>query len=213
MFNYRVLSVIVFMFLFAAGLAAQSATISGTVQDSANAAVSGATVVLRDLKSGAERIVTTDAEGQFSFGSAGGPERYAVIVSLRGFGRVTRQLAAGDANIVVTLTPGELSEEVTVTATRTQILTSETAVPVSIVGREEIDRKAVNTISDIFRTLPGTSTVNEGAFQVRPRIRGLDSNRVLILVDGERLNNSRTSTAQSGVETVEQLRKGIFFHL
>jgi len=48
--------------------------------------------------------------------------------------------------------------------------------------------------------LPGTSTVNEGAFQVRPRIRGLDSNRILILVDGERLNNARTSTGNSGVE-------------
>ena len=36
---------------------------------------------------------------------------------------------------------------------------------------------------------------------MRPRIRGLDSNRVLILVDGERLNNSRTSTGQSGIET------------
>ncbi|MEO6050813.1 MAG: TonB-dependent receptor, partial [Pyrinomonadaceae bacterium] len=94
-----------------------------------------------------------------------------------------------------------IAENVTVTATRKQITSDETAVPVSIVGREEIERKAVNTISDIFRTLPGTSTVNEGAFQVRPRIRGLDSNRVLILVDGERLNNGRTSTGQSGVET------------
>ncbi|MFN2513940.1 MAG: TonB-dependent receptor plug domain-containing protein [Pyrinomonadaceae bacterium] len=57
-----------------------------------------------------------------------------------------------------------------------------------------------NTIGDLFRDLPGVSTANEGPFQVRPRIRGLESNRVLVLVDGERLNNARISTANSGIE-------------
>lgn len=130
----------------------------------------------------------------------GDAAQYEVIVSFKGFGRLVRSLTSGDAALTLIVTPSPISEYVTVTATRPQVLTSETAVPVSVVGREDIDRKAANSIGDIFRTLPGTSTVNEGAFQARPRIRGLDSNRVLILVDGERLNNSRTSTAQSGVE-------------
>lgn len=194
-------SFIVSIFIFTLSVAAQSPAISGTVKDQANYAVSGATVILRDLKTGAQRVVSTDGEGRFSFNSAGDPSQYEVIVSSKGFGRFAKSLATGDGDVQLMLTPGTISEAVTVTATRTQVLTSETAVPVSVIGREEIDRKAVNTIGDIFRTLPGTSTVNEGAFQVRPRIRGLDSNRVLILVDGERLNNSRTSTAQSGVET------------
>ena len=197
----RISALLVSLFIFAAGVGAQTPAISGTVRDSANAAVPGAAVILRDIKTGAERVVSTDGEGRFSFSSAGDPSQYEMIVSSKGFGRFAKTLASGDATVSVTLTPSPISEDVTVTATRTQILTSETAVPVSVIGREEIDRKAVNTIGDIFRTLPGTSTVNEGAFQVRPRIRGLDSNRVLILVDGERLNNSRTSTAQSGAET------------
>ena len=192
---------VILLFIFAAGVAAQSPAIGGRVQDSANAAVAGATVILRNSKTGAERVVATDGEGRFSFNDSGDSAQYEVIVSSKGFGRFDKALASGDANVVVTLTPSPISDVVTVTATRTQILKSETAVPVSVVGREEIDRRAVNTIGDVFRTLPGTSTANEGAFQVRPRIRGLDSNRVLILVDGERLNNSRTSTAQSGVET------------
>jgi hemoglobin/transferrin/lactoferrin receptor protein len=175
--------------------------VSGAVQDGANAAVAGAVVVLRNVNTGAERIAATDAEGRFSFDSAGDSAQYELKILLKGFSRVVKPLAAGETNVSITLLPGQISEEVTVTATRTQLLTSETAVPVTVIGREDIDRKAVNTIGDVFRTLPGTSTVNEGAFQVRPRIRGLDSNRVLILVDGERFNNSRTSTAQSGVET------------
>ncbi len=197
----RLYTLIISILIFAAGVAAQSPAIGGTVQDPANAVVPGATVILRNIKTGAERVASTDGDGRFSFTAAGDPAQYEVIVATSGFGRSVSSLASGDANITVTLKPGSITEDVTVTATRTQVLSSETAVPVSVLGREEIDRKAVNTISDIFRTLPGTSTVNEGAFQVRPRIRGLDSNRVLILVDGERLNNSRTSTAQSGVET------------
>ena len=35
---------------------------------------------------------------------------------------------------------------------------------------------------------------------MRPRLRGLDSTRVLVLVDGERLNNARTATDRAGVE-------------
>lgn len=195
-------SAIIAIFLFAAALVAQGPAVSGIVQDSANAVVTGAMVTLRNNKSGAEQVTQTNREGKFTFDAPGDLAQYTIIVSLKGFGRLTKPLETGNANnITLTLTLGQLSENVTVTATRTQILTSETAVPVSVIGRDEIERKAVNTVGDIFRTLPGTSTVNEGGFQVRPRIRGLDSNRVLILVDGERLNNSRTSTGQSGVET------------
>jgi outer membrane cobalamin receptor len=91
------------------------------------------------------------------------------------------------------------TKKVTVTATRTESVVTDTPVPVSVIGRE-IEKRALVTPGDLFRYLPGTSIANEGPFQVRPRIRGLDSNRVLILVDGERLNNSRTSTSNSGIE-------------
>lgn len=194
-------TVLFLLFIFAAGVAAQTASVTGTIRDTADAAIAGATVTVRNIKTGAERTATTNGEGRFSMAIDGEVAQYEVEVSAKGFGRVAKPLASGDSAITIALSPAPISEDVTVTATRTQVLASETAVPVSVVGREEIDRKAANTVGDIFRTLPGTSTVNEGAFQVRPRIRGLDSNRVLILVDGERLNNSRTSTAQSGVET------------
>jgi TonB-dependent heme/hemoglobin receptor len=187
--------------IFAAGISAQTGNITGVVRDSAGAVIPGATVILKRSDTGRDLTSTTDANGRFSFDGRSLAGDVEILVAATGFAKFEKKLAAGEADIQITLVPGPLNAEVTVTATRTQILTSETAVPVSVVGREDIERKAVNTIGDIFRTLPGTSTVNEGAFQVRPRIRGMDSNRVLILVDGERLNNSRTSTAQSGIET------------
>lgn len=178
-----------------------AAVLEITVKDTSGSVVSGASITLT-ARNGAVRNAATDAEGKARFENLPAGD-YRTEVKATGFPTILSDVRvnAGAANASeITLQLGSITENVTVTATRTQITTDETAVPVSVIGREEIERKAVNTISDIFRTLPGTSTVNEGAFQVRPRVRGLDSNRVLILVDGERLNNSRTSTGQSGVE-------------
>jgi hemoglobin/transferrin/lactoferrin receptor protein len=177
---------------------AQSSPVTGTVVDAAGRPVPGAAVRLRDKVTKTEQTVTTDADGKFSF-DAGCTGDCEVEVKANGFEIVT--VASSQTPIAVTLEPQAIKEQVTVTATRAEISTNETAVPMSVVDRETIELKGVNTIGDIFRTLPGTSTNNEGAFQVRPRIRGLESNRVLVLVDGERLNNSRTSTGQSGIET------------
>ncbi|HMU33787.1 MAG TPA: TonB-dependent receptor [Pyrinomonadaceae bacterium] len=172
------------------------------VKDANDVAVAGAKV---ELGVGGLTVnsAMTDQSGtvRFAIPKSG---TYRISVEANGFATATREVSLSTGSNTAEsfrLEVGGVSETVTVTATRTQVTTEETAVPVSVVGRREIEEQGINTIGDIFRTLPGTSTVNEGAFQVRPRIRGLDSNRVLILVDGERLNNSRTSTGQSGVET------------
>jgi TonB-dependent heme/hemoglobin receptor len=197
--NYKSIGTFFFLILFSISAFAQSVQIEGVVVDSAGLPIAGATVVLRDKATRSERTTNTDAEGAFSFSSAC-TDPCEVVVKANGFASKAVDVASPGTAMNITMDPQPIKEAVTVTAARAEILTSETAVPVSVIDREEIDRKAVNTIGDIFRSLPGTSTVNEGAFQVRPKIRGLDSNRVLVLVDGERLNNSRTSTSQSGIE-------------
>lgn len=193
------LFLILILFLVTNISLAQTGAIAGQVQDAAGRPVPGAKIVLQNRKTGSSRTAVADGEGKFSF-DAEDASQYQLSVNSNGFGAVLKDISSASSPFTITLDPQPIEEQVTVTATRTQVSTAETAVPVSVVDREEIERKAVNTIGDVFRTLPGTSTVNEGAFQVRPRIRGLDSNRVLILIDGERLNNARTSTGQSGVE-------------
>lgn len=201
MSSERLISIFLSVFILCAGINAQtSGSLNLVVKDVNGAVIPGASLVVTG-QNGFMRNSATDAAGMSRFeGLSEGS--YRVRVEARGFPVELRTVTVGTATEVeITLPLGTITENVTVTATRTQVTSDETAVPVSIVGHEEIERKGVNTIGDVFRTLPGASTVNEGAFQVRPRIRGLDSNRVLVLVDGERLNNSRTSTAQSGVET------------
>jgi len=190
-FNLLILSISAF---------AQTSTITISIKDANRSPVAGATAVLTD-KNYQTKTSVTGSDGTATFENVDAGD-YKISVNASGFPAVIRDIPSGSVGIPfeIVLSPGDISESVTVTATRTQISTDDTAVPVTVIGREEIERRSVNTVGDIFRSLPGTSTVNEGAFQVRPRIRGLESNRILILVDGERLNNARTSTGQSGIE-------------
>jgi len=197
---FRTLLLILFV---SSAVLAQGTTssVTITVKDSNGAAIPNAQIELT-IGSVAMRNMVSDANGVALLDGLK-PGNYRLLVSAEGFTSSNREVALGDqanASIDVVLTVGGVSETVTVTAARTQVTSEETAVPVSVIGRQQLEEKNINSVGEIFRTLPGTSTVNEGGFQVRPRIRGLDSNRVLILVDGERLNNSRTSTGQSGVE-------------
>ena len=206
MTNYFTKFIFTFLFLAIGSFSTFSQTnqnnLSGHISDVGGASLADAKVVARNLLTGEQLNLQTDSSGNFSFENLPNG-KYRVTVESAGFSSVSREISL-DGNqaekLEIVLAVGNINENVTVTATRTQVATIDTAVPVSVITRQNIEEKNVNTIGDIFRSLPGTSTVNEGAFQVRPRIRGLDSNRILILVDGERLNNARTSTGNSGVE-------------
>ena len=196
--NMKVISLCLAIVVFFSAAQAQTKRFEGVVEDSSGRPIAGAVVVVRDKASKVEQTVTTNSEGRFAFDALN--TSYEMTATANGFAALSREVTSVESGLTLNLDPQAIKEQVTVTATRTEVVTTETAVPVSVVDREGIERKGLNTVGDIFRTLPGTSTTNEGAFQVRPRIRGLESNRVLVLVDGERLNNSRTSTGQSGVE-------------
>ncbi len=198
------LTIALFTVLFSSAALSQSrlAAVSGSVLDTSGDAVAGATVILVNISNGEAARVQSDPNGMFRFSSVV-QGRFLLKAEAPGFSEFVREVIVGRSDvsgIEIVFSIGNISESVTVTSTRTEIAESDSAVPLSVVDSRELEEKPVNTIGDVFRDLPGTGTVNEGSFQVRPKIRGLDSNRVLILVDGERLNNGRTSTSNSGIE-------------
>jgi outer membrane receptor protein involved in Fe transport len=164
MANKRFVFILLSLFIFPFFTYAQSgdSTITINVKDTNGAAIAGATAILtgRNLLA---RTSVTGSDGVARFENVPASD-YQVSVNASGFPAIIRDIAKDDGRnpIEIVLSPGGISENVTVTATRTQVSTDDTAVPVSVIGREEIERKALNTIGDIFRTLPGTSTSNEG---------------------------------------------------
>ncbi len=95
-----------------------------------------------------------------------------------------------DSVAVFNIRPHRLTP-IMVTATRTFKDMFETPQPASAIGSVTIRDEAPNTVTDLFSALPGLDATGVGPTQVRPAIRGLRGQRILLLADGLRLNNSR----------------------
>jgi outer membrane receptor protein involved in Fe transport len=81
--------------------------------------------------------------------------------------------------------------EVTVTATRTKKDTLDIPKAVSVVDRKKIQEKSPNNVTELLTELPGVDMNGVGANQSRPIIRGFRGQRILLMEDGMRMNNSR----------------------
>jgi hemoglobin/transferrin/lactoferrin receptor protein len=66
-----------------------------------------------------------------------------------------------------------------------------TPAPVVVIDTAWLSRAQANTVTDVFRDLPGLDVNGVGVQQPRPIIRGQRGQRILLLQDGLRLNNSR----------------------
>ncbi|MEA9736238.1 TonB-dependent hemoglobin/transferrin/lactoferrin family receptor [Xanthomonas campestris] len=106
-----------------------------------------------------------------------------------------------------------------VTATRTQRALVEVPGTVDVIDREQLDNQLVRELKDLFRYTPGVSvTSTRGRFTGASgvRIRGLDGNRVAILVDnvpvsdtfnfGSYLNANRNFVDLETLKRVEVVR-------
>src|SRR6476661_7965105 len=113
--------------LFSLSILAQTGKVSGVVTDSTGSPVAGAAVVLREKSTRSERSVITNGNGEFSF-ETGCSDSCEVIVKANGFGSMSVDVPSSGSPLAVTIEPQPLKEEVTVTAARAELLTSETAV-------------------------------------------------------------------------------------
>ena len=195
------------VFMLVAALFAASpvlaATIRGTVSDSTGAAVPGARVVLHVVATGQETVVETDQEGKYRF-DAPAVGTYLLIVTRGGFSEIARtviveQLEA-DLDMPMTLEIGVLSAEVSVTASLSEREVRQIPLHVETISAAAIEQANTLSTGDALTTAVNITPVGNGPFGVRPRLRGLDSTRLLVLVDGERLNTARQATDRTGAE-------------
>jgi len=162
-----------------------------------------AVVRLFDVATGKETTVKADATGRFQFTDLK-PGMYRVTTSLVGFSDASRTVVVTSDSESLTvdfeLELGSIKEDVTVLAARGERDVQVVPLRADAIASESIREMAATSTGDALVSAPGVTPVGSGPFQVRPRLRGLDSTRVLILVDGERLNNARTATDRAGIE-------------
>ena len=199
---YRIL-----VFLFTAALFAATpvlaGTIRGTVLDSTGAAVPAARVVLHAVATGQETVVETDQEGRYRF-DAPAVGTYLVIVTRGGFSEVARTVIVeqveSDLDVPMSLEVGVLSAEVSVTASLSEREVRQIPLHVETISKAAVEQANTISTGDALTTAANVTPVGNGPFGVRPRLRGLDSTRLLVLVDGERLNTARQATDRTGAE-------------
>jgi len=177
--------------------------ISGNVTDTSGSAVDSAKVVLKNVATQTEQTATTDASGRFQLNELAAGI-YRVRVEKAGFSTAARNLTLADPNGKLEanfeLAPGDITEQVSITAARGERDTLEVPVRAETITEDQLIRQNNTSTQDALTSVPNITPVGNGPFQQRPRLRGLDSSRILILVDGERLNTSRVATDRAGVE-------------
>ena len=86
----------------------------------------------------------------------------------------------------------EYLEDILVTA-KSNSTSKELAVSTTIITAEEIAEMGASSLQDVLKSVPGFSyTVNSSSIKGRQNVglRGFDSEHVLILIDGERINST-----------------------
>jgi outer membrane receptor protein involved in Fe transport len=183
--------------------AAGAATVTGVVSDPTGASLPGARVVLRGVATGQEVSVETGPDGRFTIDvpTAGA---YLLVVTRQGFSEAARTVMLLDVDsridAPVTLELGTLSAEVNVTATRSEREIRQIPLHVENISRASVEQANALSTGDALAMAANVTPVGNGPFGVRPRLRGLDSTRLLVLVDGERLNTARQATDRTGAE-------------
>ncbi len=184
-------------------LSASAATVGGAVSDATGGALPGTRVVLRGVATGQESVVETGGDGRFQI-DVPTPGTYLVIVTRPGFSQAARTVVIAQddetLDVPIQLELGALSAEVTVTTARAERETRQIPLHVESMSRATIEQSNPLSAGDALSVAANITPVGNGPFGVRPRLRGLDSTRLLVLVDGERLNTARQATDRTGAE-------------
>ncbi len=153
-------SVVRFSLLFAlAALScfAQLATIQGEARDSSNAVLPGASISVKNAKTGVSATSTTNQTGFYSV-SGLIPGIYSVTIQAQGFESLVRDNLTLDVNeaarVDFTLKPGAVSDTVTVSSTATplntdgstvgQVIANKTVVELPLNGRNYLQLAAID---------------------------------------------------------------------
>ncbi|HEX8287072.1 MAG TPA: TonB-dependent receptor [Pyrinomonadaceae bacterium] len=197
-------------------------TISGNVTDTQNAPVVNADVSV-SVQNKIIAQTQTDAAGKFSITANG--ENPKLIIEASNFADYEKSIKEIDFSspLIIVLQPHNLSEEVTVSITRTESRLSETPASVVVLDRETLETTAAQTVDDRLRQIAGFTLFRRSSSRTSnpttqgANLRGLSgsgASRAGVLFDGLSLNDAFggwtywSRVPNIAVEQAEVLRGG-----
>lgn len=189
---------------------ADAGTLRGRVTSAAGEPLAEARVEVVE----AHRHATTDRDGRYQLANLPAGV-YNVSVALVGYRPVVRRVTIADTDMTldVALTPSvvELSAlQVTASPVATAAINS--PQPIAVVDAEALRTAQRPTLGETLAQLPGLRNWSTGAGIGKPLIRGLGSNRVLVLADGQRVDGQQwgdehgPNIGTEGAERIEVIR-------
>ena len=172
-------------------------------RDVSGAPIAGTRVVVRDVATRQEVVVETGPDGRYE-AQVPSTGTYLVSVTREGFSEAAQTVVIESAeaalDVPLTLDVGTVTSAVVVTASRAERDTKQIPLHVDTITKAAIEQTNQTSTGDALTMAANITPVGNGPFGVRPRLRGLDSTRLLVLVDGERLNTARQATDRTGAE-------------
>jgi len=158
--------------------------IKGRLLDDEGKALAFATVKLYPTA----YITSTDREGQFQFDQVA-PGDYEIRISAIGFEELRQKVSVSSEHLILQdfqlTTSTRLLDQVVVTASRLEQTIGDVPIPIAIIDNEQITRSGNLRLDEVLREQTGLNISSDHGTGIQ--VQGLDSDYVLILVDGEPL--------------------------
>ena len=214
----RILRIAVFAGALSSMVLAQgvTATILGTVTDASGASVSGATITVQNVSKGNTRTAKSGGSGEFEFGQLTPADTYTVTVQLQGFKQAAKSgivLQTGQSlRIDLSLSPGEVTETITVAAEAAQLQTEEASTG-GVVGEKQVAELPLNgrqfwqlsqLVPNVFPPTQNSGLGFRGGFNVSGHDE-VTNNYILDGVDNED-GTTMQPTVRPSVDGIQEFR-------
>ena len=181
-------------------LSASTGTLSGRVTTSTGAPVADVQVSLSELR----RSTTTDSTGHYAIADVPAGS-YSVTFQRIGYAPAVRRVISSGGDVTADVTMRESVVELTgiqVTASANATSALNSPQPTSVVAGDELRESQSPSLGETLEGVAGVHSLSTGVGIGKPVIRGLTSNRVLVLDDGQRLETQQWGDEHSpNIET------------
>lgn len=188
--------------------------VAGRVVDASGAAIPAARVRVESAAGGVTLHSTeTDSQGRFRVAGVD-VERAFLVVEAADFDRQVREIApaaAASRDLSVNLAVRAVRQQVSITSSGSQLEVDDSARAVTVLGREQLDRRMDYSVADALREAAGVRVTQLGGpLQVTNiRIRGLRAQDTAVLIDGMRLRDPASTQSDATALTADLLTLNI----